>query len=731
MTLPELSTPPLRYGAAVAAVLLATVLQMLLQPLLQGYTPFACFFVAVLVAALLGGMGPALLALGLSLISAGYFFVPPYQSLIILQSKHIGALVVYLIVGLAIAGLAEKAQQARREAEAAQRQLQAEQQAALDLARDRQETNEELEVANEELQSQADELVRLNEALQEQQRRQAFLTAVSTALVSSLDYETTLDRVARLIVGSIADFCVVDLVEADGQFRRVATAHADPAREALAQALRRYPPERDSQSLVARVLRSDAPEIRTPLTDESRREAARDEEHLRLLRELDGRSSLLVPLVARGRRLGVLSCVFAESGREYGPSELALAEELALRAALAIDNARLYRELEAADQEKRESLSLLDSLLAHAPVGFAFFDREHRYVRINSFLAAINGLPVEAHLGRSIRELLPVNADAIAPVLDHVFSTGEAVSDLEVTGETAREPGVERHWLTAFYPVRTAAGEVRWVGAVVMEITERKQLEQSLERQAVELAAADRRKDRFLATLGHELRNPLAALSNALHLLAARAADPALTRPRELMERQVRQLVRLTDDLMDVSRVSQGKIQLQPTRLDLAQLTRDAVGDMRGALEQAGLALVRELPEQPVWVDGDPARLTQVIVNLVRNAVKYTDPGGQVRVRLEVEAAAPGPSDQTQHPTPSAVLTVQDTGIGIEPEMLPRIFEPFAQVEETRDRSRGGLGLGLALVKGLVERHGGHVSVASEGPGHGTTVTVRLPLASP
>jgi signal transduction histidine kinase len=233
-----------------------------------------------------------------------------------------------------------------------------------------------------------------------------------------------------------------------------------------------------------------------------------------------------------------------------------------------------------------------------------------------------------------------------------------------------------------------------------------------------QLVEADRRKDEFLAMLAHELRNPLAPLCNALHLLEQTGLDPeALERTRGVMERQVGHLIRLVDDLLDVSRIMRGRVQVRRELVDLPALIRTGANDRRAMLAEAGLHLVLELPEVPVCVAGDDTRLTQVLGNLLDNARKFKGAGGQVTVRLAVDA------EKGQ-----AVLVVRDDGAGIEPALLPRLFNAFAQGDRSLDRSRGGLGLGLAVVKGLVELHGGTVEAASEGPGRGAEFTVRLPL---
>jgi PAS domain S-box-containing protein len=260
--------------------------------------------------------------------------------------------------------------------------------------------------------------------------------------------------------------------------------------------------------------------------------------------------------------------------------------------------------------------------------------------------------------------------------------------------------------------------EVVGVYGICKEITERKRLEEELRQRAEALAAADRHKDEFLAMLAHELRNPLAPIRNCLELLRLRETDtPTMERVREVVERQVRHMTRLVDDLLDVSRITCGKILLRYERLDLGRLIRDTARDHLHALEEAGPALLLELPEEPVWVVGDPTRVGQILDNLIQNAVKFTDLDGRVTVQMTADLAAC-----------QATVTVRDTGIGISSEMLPHVFEPFTQADRSLDRTRGGLGLGLALVKQLVELHGGEVRAESDGPGCGAAFSFWLPL---
>jgi PAS domain S-box-containing protein len=371
---------------------------------------------------------------------------------------------------------------------------------------------------------------------------------------------------------------------------------------------------------------------------------------------------------------------------------------------------------EAAVRRQGEALSLLDALLDHAPVGFAFFDRGHHYVRVNDFLAEAGGLSAIEHRGRRLRDLAPASAARLEPLLDHVFRTGEAVQNLELPGEEPASGG-ERSWLTCLYPVHGDTGEVRWVGAVVLDITDRKRLMAELRGRAEELAANDRRKDEFLAMLSHELRNPLAPIRNAVHMLREVAGGPELGHAREVIERQVTHLARLVDDLLDVSRITRGKVALRPERVGLEEVVARAVETTRPLVEAREHTLSVEVKPNAPYLHADPVRLAQVIANLLNNAAKYTDPGGRITIKAGREGD-------------EAVVRVRDTGAGIPADILPHVFELFTQAERTLDRAQGGLGIGLTLVKSLVEQHGGRVEAFSEGSGRGSEFVVRLPLSA-
>ncbi len=278
-----------------------------------------------------------------------------------------------------------------------------------------------------------------------------------------------------------------------------------------------------------------------------------------------------------------------------------------------------------------------------------------------------------------------------------------------------RDRGGYRWFMGRALPIRNDSGEiVRWFGTCT-DIDDVKQMEKVMQEQATALADLHRRKDEFLAMLSHELRNPLAPILNAVQLLRLEKNESGLQRQaRTIIERQVGQLARLVDDLLEVSRISTGRIHLHEELVDLRTVVQRAEETVRPLIGQRRHALSTSLPSSPIWLHADSTRLEQVIVNLLNNAAKYTPQGGQLWVGLRQEGD-------------EAVLRVKDTGEGITPELLPRVFELFTQAEKSVDRSQGGLGVGLALVKSLVELHRGRVEAHST-PGQGSEFVVRLPV---
>jgi signal transduction histidine kinase len=254
-----------------------------------------------------------------------------------------------------------------------------------------------------------------------------------------------------------------------------------------------------------------------------------------------------------------------------------------------------------------------------------------------------------------------------------------------------------------------------------VEINQRKLLEQAkkLQEQAAALKQLDQRKDEFIAMLAHELRNPLAPILNAASVLRfMRLDNPLLSQVQAILERQARQMSRLVDDLLDVSRVTTGKVHLRKERVELRTMVERSAETMNSLLGERNHELTIQFPREPVWVDADPVRMEQVFTNLLNNAAKYTEPGGHIWVSGEREGD-------------EVVVRVKDTGVGMCPEILPFVFDIFSQGHRALDRSDGGLGIGLAITRSLVQMHGGSIEARSEGQGRGSEFVVRLPVASP
>jgi two-component system CheB/CheR fusion protein len=368
--------------------------------------------------------------------------------------------------------------------------------------------------------------------------------------------------------------------------------------------------------------------------------------------------------------------------------------------------------LRAARLEAEVSLERYALLFDFAPLGYAILASDGTIREINHVGASLIGLPRSRLVGQHFETHLAVRdrspfALHLLKALDH---------DTKETWEASLWRRSEVPLSVNFMVRALTRGGERLVLLAFEDITERKQREEARERAEYALREADRRKDEFLAALSHELRNPLAPIRNSVFMLARARSDEAAATARGIIDRQVGLLTRLVDDLLDVTRIARGKIQLHREVFDLEPLVRRSLEDQRASFEASGIRLEARLDRGPFWVDGDAARLAQALGNVLGNAEKFTPPGGTVLVSLHR-------ADRGQ-----LALRVTDTGAGIAPEVLPRVFDSFVQAPQTIDRSRGGLGLGLAMVRGLVELQGGTAQVASEGPGRGTEVTIRLPL---
>ena len=333
------------------------------------------------------------------------------------------------------------------------------------------------------------------------------------------------------------------------------------------------------------------------------------------------------------------------------------------------------------------------------PVDYLFLEANPAFEKHTGFKGAV---------GRTIRELVP----------DHDAHWFEIYGRVVATGTPDRfvnEAKAMGRWYDV-YAYRVGGEDSRKVGLLFTDVTSRKRAEDNLRQMASDLSEADRRKDEFLATLAHELRNPLAPIRNSLQILKMPKVDAeTVERSREMMERQVHHLVRLVDDLLDVSRVMKGKIELRREPVELASIVARAIEIVQPLLNIQGHDLNVRLPSESLPLNADPVRLAQVISNLLTNAGKYTDPGGHIRLSAEVEG------DQV-------AVRIRDDGIGISPDMLPHVFELFVQVDQSSAKAQGGLGIGLTLVKNLVEMHNGTVEAHSDGLGKGCEFIVRFPL---
>ena len=337
-------------------------------------------------------------------------------------------------------------------------------------------------------------------------------------------------------------------------------------------------------------------------------------------------------------------------------------------------------------------------------------DAQGRITLLNPVAQTLTGWSAEA-LGQPLEAVFHIvnetTRKAVENPVSQVIRLGAIVGLANHTVLIAKD-GTELAIDDSGAPIRDARGRIVGVVLVFRDITQRRSSERALE-------DADRRKDEFLAMLAHELRNPLAPIRNAAHTLALLGTgDDRVRWVSSVIERQVGLMTRLVDDLLDVSRITSGKITLQRTTVSVREVLAQAVETARPLAESRGQALEVDVTEDVAWVDGDPARLAQAVANLLDNAIKYTDDGGRIGLRARVEAD-------------EVVIVVEDSGVGVDPELLPHVFDLFIQADRSLERKQGGLGLGLTLVRRLVEMHGGHVEAASAGPGLGSAFTIRLP----
>jgi signal transduction histidine kinase len=407
-----------------------------------------------------------------------------------------------------------------------------------------------------------------------------------------------------------------------------------------------------------------------------------------------------VPLSARGRRLGVLRMVYRD-GVTPGDIERALLDDYARQVALALERARAFDDAQLARRRLQ--------VLADAARGIA-----RARLDLGGVLATIATEVEQAGLAERCRvELdgpLP-EAEGDHQLIVPLRSSGEVIGHI-VASRAPASPAFSDEDRDILHELADRCALAVDNARLFQRARQEQQRAEEEQRRA---EAANRAKDEFLAMLGHELRNPLSPILTAVQLMRLRAGD-VLAKERTIIERQVSHMVRLVDDLLDVSRIVRGKVELRRVPLELAQVVASAIEIASPLLEERAHRLVTSVPSTGLLVEGDAARLAQVIGNLLTNAAKYTPNGGQIEV-----SASAGEGERV-------AVTVRDTGVGIEPALLPRVFENFVQGRQAIDRAGGGLGLGLAIARNLAEMHGGLLRAHSEGPGKGSTFTLELPL---
>ena len=418
----------------------------------------------------------------------------------------------------------------------------------------------------------------------------------------------------------------------------------------------------------------------------------------------------------------VVTALFDESGELRGFAKVTRDESarkeaedrarvLAAEQAARVEAERTAEEL----QRQREQLEVTLESIGDAVIAT---DLEGRVTLLNGVAQQLTGWSDAEALGQSLASVFQIRNELTQEPAENpaerALREGVVVGLANHTILIARD-GTVRAIDDSAAPIRDREGRIAGVVLVFRDVTHHRKLEAELESRVRELAEADRRKDEFLAILAHELRNPLAPIRNGLLLLQR---EPDAARRNEvlpLMERQLGHIVRLVGDLIDVSRVTRGELQLRRQPTELATVISHAVETCRPVIDRRGHQLSVGLPDEPVWLDADLTRLAQVFANLLHNAAKYTEPGGRIRLAARREGS-------------DAVVVVRDTGIGISQGMLGRIFDLFSQADRSPERSGGGLGIGLSLVRRLVELHGGSVRATSDGPGRGSEFEVRLPI---
>jgi len=630
--------------------------------------------------------------------------------------------------------------------------------------------------------ARARELVREHAARQEAEaaaRRMEILADVSRSLAASLDFDTIFRRAARLAIPDFADGCIVYVLGADDRIERREVAHVDPAREAiLREIVRRFPLERGSPHIAARVVRDGEAVLIESVSPDAREWNATDPEHRKLLARVGAASLIVAPLRARGRVFGAIVFFVGPDRQAYSPDDLALAREIGGRIALAADNARLHTELERTVKALREESSVAEAARAAAEAAMDRLERLHRVtaslstamlpgqvarIFVEEGAAAVGAVTgLMALLDRDGRHLETIHSVGLDPAqverwrrfpLDAPVPLAEAVRSGEMVFVPTAEDRNRRYpALAAGQPPPAGAsivaiplareGEVigglgfsfpeprdfsaedrdllRTLAAQCVQAIDRTRLFEAEREMRARAEDASRAKSQFLAVMSHELRTPLTAVIGYAELLSDGVAGPVTPQQKVQLARiksSAWHLVSIIDEILSFSRAETGREEVRLEDVDVAALARDTLARIQPEAEAKGLAVRTDLPETPVIVRTDPAKLRQILLNLLGNAVKFTEQG---HVALELE----------QDRGPWLTLRVSDTGPGIPPEHRRTIFEPFSQLDQSATRRKGGTGLGLAVSRRLITLLGGEITLDST-VGAGSTFTVRIPIQPP
>lgn len=662
-----------RYAVAVAAIAVAIAARLALAPWLGLTFPLATMFTAVSFVVWRAGWGPALFTATAGWAAAGFAFRGGLQFFDGMTLTETLGFITYLIATVPIVVLGEAMHRAQQALETEHRALSS--------------TNVELEHTIETQKAWEEQLVRNEEA-------QRLLVGIHDATRGLEDSALVMrETVTRVGLHFDVTRCAYGEVDLDQRHLLITRGYT----KNLPTAAGRYPLEVFGPGLIDALIAGRTAIIKDVSTDPLTATPAAQE----IYTKLRVRSMVCVPICRGGKLIAILVMCDSQP-RLWQAAEARLLEQVAERTLFAVESAR-------AAQALREHRDVMHLAMRTARMGAWTRDLMLDSVWWSSEFAELFGFAADDtnyDRQRLFAQVKPEDRTRLPQAIDQAIREHR---DYVVEFEFQHAQSGEWRWMQARGRAEyNADGRPAKLYGLAIDITD--------SRRSVEaLQEADRRKDEFLATLAHELRNPLAPINSGLHILRA-AKDPAQTGAAlDIMDRQLRQMVRLVDDLLDVARITTGKVEIRREPIDLRVAVNDAIETCQPILTQARQQFSVQRPSDPVFVNADRTRMAQVFANLLNNSAKYSEPGQRIALTIAADHDA-------------AIVRVRDSGIGIHPDMLPRVFEMFRQADRTGGRSRGGLGIGLSLVKRIVEMHGGTVTAISDGLGHGSEFIVRLPV---